>query len=240
MILIAAVIGWLFLVVELLVAAPIWAVAHAYAEGEGFAPQQASYGYGAMIGVLTRPVAIVFGFAFSFYIIGIACWFAAMAMGTFLSGMLADVNVGPGAFIGVTAIIMTTLFMVIRYVLKMITHLPDNLPRWIGGASNNVGDVQAAEGANQSAQNSTAQAALNGFALGQQSFTRSEGATQREVSQIEARGEKALAKREAASIAAKDAETQERRHSEMMDAMTHMGSGSKSDSSGGGMDLKDL
>lgn len=49
MIMIAAVIGWVFLVVELLVAAPVWAVAHAYAEGEGFAPQQASYGYGALI-----------------------------------------------------------------------------------------------------------------------------------------------------------------------------------------------
>ena len=189
---------------------------------------------------MARPVALVFGFAFMFYIMNIAFWFAAMGLGIFLSGMLSDVIMGPGAFVGTLAIIMSTIFMIVRYTLKMITHLPDNLPRWIGGASNNVGDVQAAEGANQSAQNSTAQAALNGFALGQQSFTRSEGATQREVSQIEARGEKALAKREAASIAAKDAETQERRHSEMMDAMTHMGSGSKSDSSGGGMDLKDL
>jgi conjugal transfer/type IV secretion protein DotA/TraY len=88
MIMITAVIGWLFLVVELLVASPIWVVAHAYAEGEGFAPQQASYGYGAMIGVMARPVALVFGFAFSFYIIGIASWFAAQALGIFLSGML--------------------------------------------------------------------------------------------------------------------------------------------------------
>ena len=235
MILIAAVIGWLFLVVELLVAAPIWAVAHAYAEGEGFAPQQASYGYGAMIGVLMRPVAIVFGFAFSFYIIGIACWFAAMAMGTFLSGMLADVNVGPGAFIGVTAIIMTTLFMVIRYVLKMITHLPDNLPRWMGGQGNNVGDAAAADAANQGAERGTAQAARGAFALRQQSFKESQGNAERDSNKIvdNARREKGL--KDAKASAAADQE----KHNQMMDALKHLGEGSKNGpGDGGGQDLR--
>ncbi|MDA8154094.1 MAG: DotA/TraY family protein, partial [Acidithiobacillus sp.] len=59
-----AVIGWLFLVMELMIAAPLWAAAHAYAEGEGFAPQQAQYGYGAAIGIVMRPVLLTFGFIF--------------------------------------------------------------------------------------------------------------------------------------------------------------------------------
>ena len=75
-------------------------------------------------------------------------------------------DAGPGAFIGVTAIIVITLIMVIRYVLGMITHLPDNLPRWIGGQGNNVGDRQAAESANQGGANSVKAGARNGFAVG--------------------------------------------------------------------------
>lgn len=230
MILIAAVVGWLFLVVELLVAAPIWAVAHAYAEGEGFAPQQASYGYGAMIGVLMRPVAIVFGFAFSFYIIGIACWFASMALGTFLSGMLADVDIGPGAFVGISAIIVSTLFMVIRYTLRMITHLPDNLPRWMGGQGNNVGDAAAAESANAGAERGAGQAGRGVFALRQQAFKDSEGEAQRDASKIEDNARKAKGAKDAKASAA----AEQKKHGEMMDALLHLGQGTKNVSDDGG------
>lgn len=145
MIMIAAVIGWVFLVVELLVAAPVWAVAHAYAEGEGFAPQQASYGYGAAIGVLMRPVAIVFGFVFSFFVINIAMWFASIGLGIFLSGMLTDVVMGPISMFATISVILGVIFMTLRYVLRMITHLPENIPNWMGGRSNNTGEMQAAE-----------------------------------------------------------------------------------------------
>ena len=144
---IAAVIGWLFLVVELLVAAPVWAVAHAYAQGEGFAPQQAQWGYGALIGTLMRPTALVFGFVFMFYIMNIAMWFASMALALYISTMLTSSTFGLGSFIGTMSVIMATAFMVVKYVVQMITHLPDNLPKWIGGNGTNTGDLNAAVGA---------------------------------------------------------------------------------------------
>lgn len=117
-----------------------------------------------------RPVALVFGFAFMFYIMNIAFWFASVGMGTFLSGMLADVDIGPGAFVGVMAILIGTAFMLVRFVLKMITHLPDNLPRWIGGQGNNVGDMAAAEGANQGMAGTTKNSARGSFVVGRNSL----------------------------------------------------------------------
>jgi hypothetical protein len=157
-----------------------------------------------------------------------------MGLGIFLSGMLQDVILGPGAFVGTVAIVMSTIFMIVRYTLKMITHLPDNLPRWIGGAGNNLGDAQAAESANQSAQSSTATAARNGFALAQQSFTKSESAAERDASKITAQGEKAAAKKDAAKAAAADAADKDRRENKLIDAMRHMGSQSKGDTGGDG------
>ncbi|MBU2767362.1 hypothetical protein HAP94_14570 [Acidithiobacillus ferrivorans] len=82
-----AIIGWLFMVMELLVAAPLLAAAHAYAEGEGFAPQQTSYGYDAAIGIVMRPVLLTFGFIIMFFMIFIVGHFVGSAMSVYMSGM---------------------------------------------------------------------------------------------------------------------------------------------------------
>jgi hypothetical protein len=151
-------------------------VAHAYAEGEGFAPQQASYGYGALIGVLMRPVAIVFGFVFSFYIINIAMWFASVGLSIFISGMLTDVVMGPISMFATFSVILGVIFMLLRYVLRMVTHLPENIPNWMGGRSNNTGEMQAAESGNQAMQGGARTVARGGFAVKQGADARTEKA----------------------------------------------------------------
>lgn len=95
--------------------------------------------------MVVRPIALVFGFVFFFYTVSVACWFAAQGLGLFLSGMLENVTVGPGAFLATTTVILTTLFMIVRYSVSLITHLAEELPRWIGGMGNNMGDSQAAQ-----------------------------------------------------------------------------------------------
>jgi conjugal transfer/type IV secretion protein DotA/TraY len=52
---IAGVIGWLLLVVELVVAAPFWIVAHAQPSGEGFAGDMGGQGYKLLLGILAMP-----------------------------------------------------------------------------------------------------------------------------------------------------------------------------------------
>lgn len=121
-----------------------------------------------------RPVALVFGFAFSFFIINIAMWFGGVGLSTFMGGMLANVWVGPVAAFGSLSIILGTIFMILRYVLRMVTHLPDNLPRWIGGQGNNVGDMSAAEGGNQAMQGGAKSVAQGGFAVKSQRDQRAE------------------------------------------------------------------
>ncbi|MGK9452992.1 DotA/TraY family protein [Acidithiobacillus caldus] len=138
-----AVIGWVFAVMELLVAAPLWAAAHAYAEGEGFAPQQAQYGYGAAIGIVMRPVLLTFGFIIMFFLIFIVGHFVGGAISIYLRGM-AGKDLGVVGAIAVLAIILGTLWGSIKFLMGLITNLADQVPQWIGGRGQNLGEKENA------------------------------------------------------------------------------------------------
>jgi conjugal transfer/type IV secretion protein DotA/TraY len=136
-IMIFAIIGWLFMVMELLVAAPLLAAAHAYAEGEGFAPQQTSYGYAAAIGIVMRPVLLTFGFIIMFFMIFIVGHFVGSAMTVYMMGM-NGFHIGVIGGVAVLAIIIGTIFGSIKIVMKLITHLADTLPQYLGARSSSV------------------------------------------------------------------------------------------------------
>ena len=146
-----AVIGWLFLVMELMVAAPLWAAAHAYAEGEGFAPQQAMYGYGAAIGIVMRPVLLTFGFVFMFFLIFIVGHFVGGAMSIYMAGM-NGFNLGIVGSVAVLAIILGTLWGSMKFLMGLVTHLADQVPQWIGGRGQHLGEKEnAMQGASSGA-----------------------------------------------------------------------------------------
>ncbi|MBU2807579.1 DotA/TraY family protein [Acidithiobacillus ferrooxidans F221] len=142
-----AIVGWLFLVVELMVASVLWAAAHVYAEGEGFAPPQAQYGYSAAIGIIARPLLLTVGFIFAFFIMDIGGWFLGEALQAFLAGM-GGTQVGIIGFCSMLAVIIGAEFLFIKTVLKLITHLADRAPQWIGGHSGQgLGTEEVAGGA---------------------------------------------------------------------------------------------
>jgi conjugal transfer/type IV secretion protein DotA/TraY len=142
-----AIVGWLFLVVELMVASVLWAAAHVYAEGEGFAPPQAQYGYSAAIGIIARPLLLTVGFIFAFFIMDIGGWFLGEALQAFLAGM-GGTQVGLVGFCSMLAVIIGAEFLFIKTVLKLITHLADRAPQWIGGHSGQgLGTEEVAGGA---------------------------------------------------------------------------------------------
>lgn len=142
-----AIVGWLFLVVELIVASVVWAAAHVFAEGEGFSPPQAQYGYSAAIGIILRPLLLTLGFIFAFFIMDIGGWFVGQALQVFLGGM-GGTQVGMVGFAAMLAVIIGTEFLFIKTVLKLITHLADRVPQWMGGhTGQGLGTEEVAGGA---------------------------------------------------------------------------------------------
>jgi hypothetical protein len=87
------------------------------------------------------------GFIFAFYIMDIGGWFVGSALQAFLAGM-GSTQVGIIGFCSMLAVIVGAEFLFIKTVLKLITHLADRAPQWIGGHSGQgLGTEEVAGGA---------------------------------------------------------------------------------------------
>lgn len=141
----AGTIGWLILVIELMVAAPIWAAMHAIPEGEGMAGQHGKQGYMLFFGILLRPSLHVMGFFMGFLVINVAGHFVGQAYSDFTESSNNDsLPIGPLAHIFAwiaTLVIGTGVAIAASHkAFSLITWLPDHILRWAGGNSPSLGE----------------------------------------------------------------------------------------------------
>lgn len=129
---VAAVIGFLLLVIEMMVAAPLWATAFGFADGDGFTPQEARSGYALVGGIVMRPMLLVFGFVFAYLMIEVGGYFLGAGMKMFTMGMVGT-SVGPIAFITILGVYIGMILAMVNMILKFMTHLAKHVPIWIGG-----------------------------------------------------------------------------------------------------------
>ncbi len=160
-----ALASWLTVVIEGVVAAPLWAFAHLDTEGEGMG-NRAEKGYTFLLNVLLRPVLMVVGF--------LACAILIDVLGKFffLTYSSAVANAGAGSFTGLIALIIyvaiffTTCVMIINASVNLIHVVPDAVLTWITQSSASTGAFSGMTG-NFSA------AAVGATATGNQMITSS-------------------------------------------------------------------
>lgn len=134
-----AVINWLIVVGEAVIAAPLWAMTHLTSEGEGMGSRSA-HGYIFLLNVAVRPILIVIGF-----FLGGA---ALIVGGTFVNEIFS-IAVANVQFDSVTGIVSTIFFLIVYISLclnlvhscfNLILIVPDQVINWIGGhAAPNIG-----------------------------------------------------------------------------------------------------
>jgi len=135
-------IGWVILVMEVIVAAPLWAIAHGIPDGEGIAGQYGKQGYMLFLRVLARPSLMVIGFFISILlfeaIAGVVG--AGFRMAQFDSGAWRTPD-----YLVAYAVLMTTLVVVVAHkCFSLITWIPDNVLNWIAQLHTNLGEGQDA------------------------------------------------------------------------------------------------
>jgi conjugal transfer/type IV secretion protein DotA/TraY len=141
---VSAIVGWLVLTMEMMVAAPIWAAMHAIPEGEGMAGQHGKQGYMMFFGILFRPALHVVGFFMAFAIVNTVGHFIGDTYRAFTSATNGDTAPYglPAQAISwlATLVIGASLAVVsIHKVFNLITWLPDNILRWAGGNTPSLG-----------------------------------------------------------------------------------------------------
>lgn len=134
---ISAVISWFAVVIESIFSAPLWAMAHFEAEGEGMG-QRTSHGYMFAVNLLLRPMLMVLGF--------LAAWLVLTAMANLVSTlyMIAVGNAqideaggtsltGPVSIAGFIIIYGIIMMMLVNKSFELIHVIPENVTAWLGG-----------------------------------------------------------------------------------------------------------
>ncbi len=138
-----AMLGWAVLVLESMVAAPLWAAAHGMPEGEGFAGQTGRQGYMLFLSVLIRPALMIFGFFLGSGLFTVFAWWVGQGIGVFEGSVQAHYTTGLVAEYVIVAIVAGLITAIAHQSFGLITWLPANVTRWVGQFGANLGEEKA-------------------------------------------------------------------------------------------------
>jgi hypothetical protein len=134
-----AIISWLTVVIEGVVAAPLWAFAHLDTEGEGMG-SKAQHGYGFLMQVLFRPVLMVVGFLMMGIVMEVVGRFF------FLTYPMAVADAGSigsmfdlFSLLVVIGVFFTTSVMIINTCVNLVHIVPDTVLGWIAPGTQSAG-----------------------------------------------------------------------------------------------------
>ena len=135
-----AVVGWMILVVEAILAAPIWAVMHLHPNGDDFVGKGGN-GYNLVLSLMLRPVLMVFGFIASIILLQV--------VGQLINAIFADVFlvsqqdssffIWLGSFIAGPIIYCIVMFFIMKKMLTVMYMIPDQLLNWFSGGGAQLG-----------------------------------------------------------------------------------------------------
>ena len=143
-----AVVGWLILLLEAILIIPLWAAAHAAAEGEGMVSYYARPGYMLVLTLLARPLMMVIGLFAAMYISHFGSSFLLHGFAPFVKGMHAGQITGIVSTIVMLMILMILIVALINRSYSLIYLLPEKIFEYISdmpgvGSSQLAGDSRA-------------------------------------------------------------------------------------------------
>ena len=135
-----SVLNWIVLILESLVAAPLWAAAHAMPNGEGFSGDHGKPGYYIFIHILLRPALMVTGLLLSIIVLKGVGFFIGEGFKVFAEGMNEGYLQGVVTQITMMFVFGSLAALYAHRIFGLIFHLPDNVMRWVGGHVHSMGE----------------------------------------------------------------------------------------------------
>jgi conjugal transfer/type IV secretion protein DotA/TraY len=128
---VTSVANWFVLVIEAVLAAPIWAVAHIHPDGDD-AVGRGGQGYMMILSLMMRPALMLFGLVTAMLLSQPIASLVNASFMTAISGIETSSMTGLVKFIGYVGIYAVIMTIVLHTVFSLIHWIPDNVPRWIG------------------------------------------------------------------------------------------------------------
>lgn len=127
------VVAWMLVVAECIFLAPVWALVHLEAEGEGMG-QRTEKGYAMLLDLLLRPLALVFGFAIATAVLNAAWSLFTAGVGGVLDVADTMSIIKFFMWLGMVFIVVTIAVQLIGTVYRKALDLPDQIVTWIGSS----------------------------------------------------------------------------------------------------------
>jgi len=133
--------GWFVLLIEAVIAAPIWAASHAMPEGDGLVGQRAMAGYMVMLSLFLRPTLMLFGFFAGMVLMIVMGKVVSLLFIPYMSSMTADKLSGIATMFGMMAIFTALIIQIAHRAYGLIHEVPDKVLRYIGGGAESLGEA---------------------------------------------------------------------------------------------------
>lgn len=136
-------IGWLIFLVEALVGSVIWAAGIALPEGEGIFGPRGDQGVMLFLNVMFRPALMVIGFFASFVLMGVVGNWVGASVSVFMGSMNGAMSWDPITWVATAVIVSIIALTITHKIFGLITWIPENVMRWVGGQGVQLGEQQA-------------------------------------------------------------------------------------------------
>lgn len=144
---ISALAGWVIMIVESLIAAPLWLAAHALPEGDGAAGQHGRRGYMLMLAIIIRPPLMVAGFFCAVILMNIMGRLVGGGFEMFFNGVAQTKTLGITGTCSMLVILGTTVIMLANKFFGLIHYIPEHVTNWIGQQMHSLGEKEDQAGA---------------------------------------------------------------------------------------------
>jgi len=143
---IAGVAGWLLMLCQSVLGAPLWAATHADPRGERIATNRSAPGYMLLFALIARPVLLLAGFIAAMLLLEFLSQWIFQAFASW-HGTQDSTGAGTGLVGSLLTIflICTMITVIARWSFSLILQVPDSVLRWIGGAATALGESEMAE-----------------------------------------------------------------------------------------------
>lgn len=138
---IMGVAAWFVMLIEAVIAAPIWAASHAMPEGNGFVGQRAQAGYMVMLSLFLRPALAVIGFFAGMLLVIVMLKVLMLLFLPAMSGMIGDSVSGVVTAFAMLGIFTSVIIQIAHRAFGLIHEVPDKVLRYIGGGNENLGEA---------------------------------------------------------------------------------------------------
>lgn len=130
---ITGVIKWLVVVIETVIAGPVWAAAHIHPDGDEYTGR-AGPGYMFVISMALRPALMLFGLIIAIVATQPIAHFINYAYMTVVQSAMGTGLNGLGAFLAYTLIYALLMTIMLHSFFALINWLPDNALRMVGSS----------------------------------------------------------------------------------------------------------